>query len=156
MEFNDMLKAFTAAVEAGDGAALAALFTPDGVYHDTFYGEFQGPQAIRAMLEERFHGDAERYLWEMHRAVCDGKTGYASWNFSYSSTQQGSEGRRVMFQGMSRFELEGGLIRRYEEKFDTGMALVQLGFPPERLVKLFQRWNAPLREDPALARHYRD
>ncbi len=106
------------------------------------------------MLEERFHGDAERFLWEMERPVCDGRTGYATWSFSYTSTQAGSEGTRVVFQGMSRFELEGGLIRHYGEKFDSGLALSQLGFAPERLARLFQRWNAPLRERPELRRHF--
>ena len=51
MSFPDLLARFTGAVEAGDGAALAALFTDDGVYHDTFYGAFQGREAIRDMLE---------------------------------------------------------------------------------------------------------
>ena len=155
MDFQRLIEDFTRAVEAGDGTRLAALFTGAGVYHDTFYGEFEGREAIRAMLEERFHGDAERFLWEMEQAVCDGQTGYTSWNFSYTSIQQGSTGRRVVFQGMSRFDLEGGLIRRYSEKLDSGMALIQLDFHPERMAKLFNRWNAPLSVQPALQRHFK-
>jgi len=154
MDFENLLTRFTAAVEAGDGAALAALFTGDGVYHDTFYGIFQGRAAIKAMLEERFHGDAERFRWDMERAVSDGKTGYACWNFSYASRLPGSRGRRVVAEGMSCFALENGLIRHYGEKFDGGMALVQLDFAPERLVKLLRRWNEPLRDKPALGRHF--
>ena len=144
MDFNPMIAAFTQAVEAGDGTRLAALFTESGVYHDTFYGESVGREAIRAMLEGRFHGDAERFLWEMEKPVCDGSTGYTSWTFSYTSLQPGSAGKRVVFEGMSRFDLEGGLIRRYSEKFDSGMALIQMDFPPERMAKLFNRWNGPL------------
>ena len=33
---TELLSRFTAAVEAGDGAAFGALFTADGVYHDVF------------------------------------------------------------------------------------------------------------------------
>lgn len=154
MEFTQLLEAFTAAVEAGDGTRLAALFTPDGHYHDTFYGAFQGHEAIRAMLEERFHGDATHFLWDMEQAVSDGKTGYASWNFSYTSIQPGSAGQRVVFQGISRFDLAAGRIQRYTEIFDSGMALAQLDFPPERLIKRFQRGNAVLAAEPALRRHF--
>lgn len=155
MDFNQLIEAFTHAVEARDGTRLAGLFTGTGVYHDTFYGEFEGREAIRAMLEERFHRDAEHFLWEMEKAVCDGETGYASWTFSYTSIQQGSAGKRVVFQGMSRFDLEDGLIRRYSEKFDSGMALMQLDFPPGRMAKLFTRWNGPLARQPALQRHFK-
>ncbi len=155
MDFEGMLRQFAAAVEAGDGTRLANLFAGDGVYHDTFYGAFQGRAAIKAMLEERFHGDAERFVWEMHHPVCDGRTGYCSWNFSYTSTLPEARGRRVVAQGMSRFELgDDGLIRRYGEKLDSGMALAQLDFPPERLVRLFRRWNAQLADEPALRRHF--
>ena len=62
---------------------------------------------------------------------------------------------RVVFQGMSRFDLEGGLIRRYSEKLDSGMALIQLDFQPERMARLFNRWNAPLAEQPLLQRHFK-
>ena len=37
--FGDLITRMTAAVCRGDGRAAAACFTPDGVYHDGFYGE---------------------------------------------------------------------------------------------------------------------
>jgi hypothetical protein len=40
---------------------------------------------------------------------------------------------------MSLFELEHGRIARYREYFDTGVALVQLGFAPESLAKVLSR-----------------
>ena len=153
MEFATVLKKFTAAVEAGDGAGLAALFSEDGVYHDTFYGAFKGRAAIRTMLEDRFHADARNFLWDFDRPVCDGRSGYACWRFSYTSTLPGCEDKRVVVEGMSCFELEGGLIRHYSERFDSGMALVQLDFSAERLVKLFRRWNAEILDRPGLQRH---
>ena len=36
---------------------------------------------------------------------------------------------------MSMFDLEGGRIARYRECFDTGVALLQLGFAPESLAR---------------------
>jgi len=155
MKFEDILKQFTRAVESGDGSALSLLFTEDGVYHDTFYGENQGRDTIKAMLEDRFHGDAMKFLWDMHSPVCDGRTGYACWNFSYTSTQPGHEDQRVVMEGVSCFEMEGELIRRYTEKLDSGMALIQLEFAPERLAKLFRRWNKGLEDKPALQRHFK-
>ena len=34
MEFHDLIVAMTQAIVRGDGAAAAACFTADGVYHD--------------------------------------------------------------------------------------------------------------------------
>ena len=155
MEFPALIKAFTAAVEAADGTRLASLFTEDGVYHDTFYGEFKGRPAIKTMLEQRFWGDARAFKWDAFDAVCDGALGYCAWNFSYTSTQGDTAGKRVVAEGMSRFRLRGGLIEHYGEKFDGGMALVQLDFAPERLVKLLRRWNAEVQAKPGLQAHVR-
>lgn len=153
MEFEQLVIEFCAAVEAGDGARLGALFTPEGIYHDTFYGEVKGRAAIASMLEEQFYGHAERFLWEPRDMVCQGRLGYARWLFSYSSTLPESAGRRVAAEGMSCFELEGGLISRYSECFDAGKALVQLGFAPARLEKLLRRWAEQKKREPAMARH---
>ena len=153
MEFDELVKNFCAAVEKGDGAMLAGLFTPDGEYHDTFYGAFQGREAIREMLEQKFHGDARAFLWEMREPLCDGQTGYTRWDFSYTSIRADSAEKRVVVEGMSCFELEGGLVRRYTEKFDSGIALCQLDYAPERLGKLHRRWAAEQNANPRLARH---
>ena len=50
-----------------------------------------------------------------------------------------SSGRKVRFRGMSLFELEGGCVARYREYFDTGAALLQLGFAPESLAKVLAK-----------------
>jgi len=42
MSFSERIQEMIAAVERGDATAVAACFTPDGVYHDVFYGDFQG------------------------------------------------------------------------------------------------------------------
>jgi ketosteroid isomerase-like protein len=91
-EFPALLGAFTAAVESGDGQRLAALFTADGVYNDGFYGSSVGRDAIAAMLENHFHAHARDFRWRMHNPVCDGTTGYANWDFSYTSKLPGAAG----------------------------------------------------------------
>jgi ketosteroid isomerase-like protein len=156
MDFPDLLRAFSAAVEAGDGTRLAALFTEDGVYHDTFYGEFKGRAAIKEMLEQRFYRDAERFRWDFAHPVSDGRTGYAEWGFSYTSKMPQNAGKRVAFAGMSKFDLSGGLIAHYGEMFQGGVAFVQLGVDPARMEKVFKRWTEAQLALPILARHVRE
>ena len=140
-EFTDLLNRFTAAVEAGDGNALAALFSENGTYEDTFYGLFEGKPAIADMLENRFWGDAEAFLWDMFDPVFDParNIGYARWVFSYSSVMEDSAGKRVAFDGMSLFRLENGRIGEYREVFSAGFALVQLDMAPERINTILKR-----------------
>jgi hypothetical protein len=154
-DFTALLDRFTAAVEAPDGAALGALFTGDGVYHDTFYGAFQGRAAIASMLEGNFWGDAEAFLWDMYEPVFDPgtQTGYARWVFSYTATLEGSAGKRVAFDGMSQFTLENGLIRLYREVFSAGLAFAQLDMAPARTDKILRRMVDAHRDDPEWARH---
>jgi len=156
MKFPEMLKEFTAAVEAGDGTRLGALFTEDGVYHDTFYGAFQGREAIREMLEEYFYRDGTRFRWDMSDPVCNENTGYALWRFSYASVLPDLQGQRAAVTGMSQFQLNNGLIAHYSEVFDSGKAMAQLGFAPERIVKLLNRWNTEELAHPNMARHIAD
>lgn len=58
-------------------------------------------------------------------------------------------GRRVVIDGISRFELQGGLISDYRESVNGGLAMVQLGVAPARLEKVLQRWSRQLIEQPA-------
>jgi hypothetical protein len=159
MPFSDLLKRFTGAVEAADGPALAALFTPNGVYHDTFYGEFAGREAISRMLTEYFWRDAEAFEWDMTEPVSDGRLGYARWTFGYTSKLPESRGRRVAFAGMSRFLISDGAVVRYDEAFNAGLAFAQLDMPPERIARILRRVSdATLATEPIrghLARHPR-
>ena len=100
MSFAALLSAMTAAVCRGDGAAVAACFTPDGVYHDCFYGAFEGV-AIASMIEGFFHRDAGDFRWDLHDVVDDGRTGYARYVFSYTSKLPEAQGRRAIFEGVS-------------------------------------------------------
>jgi len=148
---NALLQQFTRAVEAGDGAALAALFAEDGIYHDGFYGPFQGRAAIADMLENHFHAHARDLVWHMSDAIRVGDLGYASYRFGYTSTLPGHEGRRVVFTGMARLRFSDDLIQRYDEIFDQGIGLVQIGFSPERIARRLEKAARALRDAPLSA-----
>lgn len=139
-EFRALIERMSQAICRGDGAAAAACFVPDGVYHDGFYGEFRGREAIRGMVEHHFHANARDLSWTLSDALSDGRLGYARYAFAYTSTIAGSAGRRVHFAGISQVRLQDGLIARYDEVFDRGVALAQMNFPPERIAKSLARW----------------
>lgn len=153
MNPEELLAAFTAAVEQRNGAALAALFTEDGVYHDVFYGSFAGRERIAALVDDWLYRDATDFRWNMFDPVGDGRTLYARYVFSYRSTMPGAEPGRVIFEGIAVMRLHDGLIAEYGEVANTGPALARLGFAPERLIKLLRREDATLRARPEAARH---
>jgi hypothetical protein len=140
-----MLRRFGAAVAANDGAALASLFTEDGVYDDGFFGEYKGRKAIADMLRH-FHETGSNFRWDFFDALADARSGYARYRFSYASGMAGAEGKPVVFEGIGFFQFRDGLIARYAEVFDRGMALAQQDFAAERikkvLLKLAGRQNA--------------
>lgn len=71
--------------------------------------------------------------------------GYARYQFSYVSKLAGAAGKRVVFAGMSQFTIDAGLIRVYREEFNTGIAISQLNFPAERIVRHLARKAASVR-----------
>ena len=137
-EFETMLGRFAAAVAANDGAGLAALFAADGVYDDGFYGEYAGREAIAKMLQH-FHDTGTNFRWDFFDALSDGRTGYARYRFSYASKMPGSEGKPVVFEGTSHFAFRNGLISRYSEMFDRGLALAQQDFAAERIKRVLMK-----------------
>ena len=153
MDFARILKDFAAAAEVGDGRSFAALFTEDGTYEDAFYGTFQGRDAIAAMIKDSFHRDAENFRWQMIDPVCDGRTGYARWLFSYTSKMPHSAGKRVVMDGVGCFQLRDGLIERYEDVARTGEALAQLGLPADKLHDVFRRKSDELLASAPVVQH---
>lgn len=148
--FQALLQRFTTAAEAGDGAAFAACFTPEAVYHDYIYGDHSGHASIAHMMSELFHRDAgPDYRWQMFDPVCNGDLAYATSLSSFTSQVPEFAGRRVVIDGISRFELRGGLISDYRESVNGGVAMVQLGVGSPRLEKVLQRWSRQLIEQPA-------
>ena len=77
MNTSTMLRAFSDAVEQRNGKAFAELFTEDGVYHDVFYGAFEGRAKIAEMIDDRFYRTATDFRWDMPAPVSDGHTLYA-------------------------------------------------------------------------------
>jgi hypothetical protein len=157
MDFRVLLDAFSATVEAGDGRRFAALFAEDGVYRDHFYGDFRGREAIRGLIEEKFHGEGRDFHWRFHDEALAGAVGYASFRYAFASTSPRASGRRVALSGISRFRLRGGLIHDYDDAFEGGIMLSQLGAPGEAMAKVFAKWSArALEGDPALRRLMED
>jgi len=138
---------FAAAFNGRDVDALVACFTPAGSYVDTFFGLHAGHAELRAMFGRMFH-EGKEYRWTMDAIVATPARAAAEWTFSYVVTEAvpRSAGRAVRFQGMSLFELDGGKIAAYREYFDTGAALLQLGFKPDSLARVLARKHAPAEE----------
>jgi hypothetical protein len=150
--FTKLIDTMTHAAEAADGAAFAACFTPDAVYHDYIYGPHRGRDEIAHMLVHMFRRDAgEDYRWEMFDPVCDGVTGYAWSLSSFTSLMPQFAGRFVVIDGISRFTLRDGLIAEYHEAVNGGVAMAQLGVAPERMAKVMARWADTLKAAPDTA-----
>jgi hypothetical protein len=153
MNLQDLLRAFTKAAEDRNGAAMAALFTENGVLHDVFYGAFEGRSRIAELIDDWFYRQARDFRWDMFDPVSDGRNLYARYVFSYVSTLPEAQGRRVMFEGVALMRLEGGLIASYREFANTGPTLLDMGFPPERVATILRRQGELLRARPEAARH---
>jgi ketosteroid isomerase-like protein len=148
-----MLRTFCDAVERRDGKAFAALFAEDGVYHDVFYGAFEGRAKIAGMIDDWFYRTATDFRWDMHAPVTDGTTLYARYTFSYRSLLPEAKGARAMFEGVAIMTLRGGLIAEYHEVANTAPAFVAMNFAPERIAKIVAKQGAALKARPEMARH---
>jgi len=131
---------FERAFNRRDVSALLACFTEDATYHDNFYGAHSGQARLRKMFERMFH-EGRDYAWKMDVVVDAPTRAAAEWTFSYVVTDviPRSAGRKIGFRGMSLFELSNGRIQAYREYWDTGVALLQLGFEPDAIAKVLSR-----------------
>jgi ketosteroid isomerase-like protein len=153
MNTTAMLRAFCNAVEQRNGAAFAGLFTEDGVYHDVFYGAFEGRAKIAGMVDDWFYRTATDFRWDMHEPVSDGNTLYARYTFSYGSTLSEAKGARAMFEGVAIMRLRDGKIACYHEVANTATGFVDMNFAPERIAKIVARQGAALKARPEMKRH---
>ena len=135
-----IVRDFERAFNRQDVKALLDLFTEDASYHDNFFGPRAGRAALGAMFERMFR-EGRNYAWTMDSVVESPALAAAEWTFGYVVTDAipRSAGRKIRFRGMSLYELRDGKIRAYREYFDTGAALLQLGFAPESLAKVLAR-----------------
>ena len=153
MNIDAMLRAFCDAAEQRNGAALAALFTEDGVYHDAFYGAFAGRTKIAELIDDWFYRTATDFRWDMHAPVSDGQTLYARYTFSYRSILPEAKGARAMFEGVAIMTLRGDMIASYHEVANTATGLIDMNFAPERIAKIVARQGAALKARPEMRRH---
>lgn len=153
MEATELLRAFCDAVEQRRGTAFASLFTEDGVYHDVFYGAFEGREKIAAMIDDWFYRTATDFRWDMHQPVSDGRTLYARYTFSYRSTLPEAKGARVMFEGVAIMQLRDDKIENYREVANVAPGFVDMNFAPERIARIAARQGAELRSRPEMKRH---
>lgn len=153
MNAQAMLRAFCEAVEQCNGTAFADLFTEDGVYHDVFYGAFEGRAKIAGMIDDWFYRTATDFRWDMHTPVSDGETLYARYTFSYRSLLPEAKGARAMFEGVAIMKLRGGKIADYHEVANTATGFVDMNFAPERIAKIAARQAAALKARPEMKRH---
>jgi ketosteroid isomerase-like protein len=153
MNVTAMLRAFCDAVEQRNGAAFAELFTEDGVYHDVFYGAFEGRAKIAELIDDWFYRAARDFRWDMHEPVTDGTTLYARYTFSYHSTLPEANGARAMFEGVAIMKLRDGRIASYHEVANTAPGFVDMNFAPERIAKIAAKQGAELRARPEMKRH---
>ena len=150
--FRLLLDRFAAAVVANDAAGFVALFSEDGVYDDLFFGRYCGRPEIAAMLQ-RFHDTGRDYRWQFRDVLAGDTMGYARFQFSFASTLPGCAGKPVYFEGISLFRFSSGLITEYREAWDRGVALVQLGFPAERIRRIVEKVADALIEMPEARNH---
>jgi ketosteroid isomerase-like protein len=153
MNVSAVLRAFCEAVEQRNGPAFADLFTEDGVYHDVFYGAFEGRAKIAEMIDDWFYRTAADFRWDMHAPVSDGETLYARYTFSYRSLLPEAKGARAMFEGVAIMKLRGGKIASYHEVANTATGFVDMNFAPERIAKIIARQGAALKARPEMKRH---
>ena len=153
MNTTTMLRDFCAAVEQRNGKIFAELFTEDGVYHDVFYGAFEGRAKIAGLIDDWFYRTATDFRWDMHEPVSDGHTLYARYTFSYRSTLPEAQGARAMFEGVAIMRLREGKIVEYHEVANTAPAFVDIKFAPERIAKIVARQGAALKARPEMKRH---
>ena len=153
MNPSTMLRAFCDAVEQRNGKAFAELFTEDGVYHDVFYGAFEGREKIAGLIDDWFYRTATEFRWDMHAPVSDGTTLYARYTFSYRSTLPEARGARAMFEGVAIMQLRDGKIACYHEVANTATGFVDMNFAPERIAKIVAKQGAALKARPEMKRH---
>ncbi|MFY0610663.1 MAG: nuclear transport factor 2 family protein [Hyphomicrobiaceae bacterium] len=152
MSFEARIKEMVAAVERGNAAGVRACFTPDGIYHDVFYGDFQG-DGIVDMIANYFYRDASDFRWDIYDAVEQNGIGYARYVFSYLPKTESAAPGRTIFEGTAICRMQNGLIADYREIANAAVGLHGMGFNPERLAKFIGKQGAELKARDEAARH---
>ena len=153
LNIQQMLDGLCRAAEARDGRTFAEYFTEDGVYHDDFYGSFDGRERVAALINDWFYKDARDLRWDMIDPAVEAGRLYVRYVFSYNSTLPEADGARTMFEGVSIMLLRDGKITDYREIINCGTAFVDMNFHPERIFKIFSRKASAMKAKPEVKRH---
>ncbi|MBF6591152.1 MAG: nuclear transport factor 2 family protein [Ktedonobacterales bacterium] len=111
MDAVALLRTFGAALERGDAAGAAACFALDAVYEEPPRFAFAGRAAIQGFCAD-FAARHSAVSFMVVRTLADpaGALVAAEWRFAHTRT---GDGARMVYQGMSFLELDGGLIVRW-------------------------------------------
>ena len=109
---RELIESLYAALDRGDGAAMAACYAPDARFSDPAFGELRGEEIGRMwrMLTSR-STDLEVELAE-HEAGPD--SGTARWIARYTFS---ASGRPVVNDVRARFRFARGLIAEHDDRF---------------------------------------
>jgi ketosteroid isomerase-like protein len=109
---TELIERFYGAFAKGDGAAMAACYTPDAHFSDPVFTDLRGPRAghMWQMLTEA-PGELRIELLE-HDA--DEATGSAHWRAHYVFTETG---RPVVNDIQASFRFRDGLIAEHRDSF---------------------------------------
>jgi ketosteroid isomerase-like protein len=114
-EISDLVDRFVDALDAGDLAAAKALFTPDGAVWHNFDQQAMPCEAALGILEGAA-GKGMRYVVTWRHIVADGCVQ------QHVVTGRGPSGEPIEMPVMWRVVVDGDLISRVDEYFDTNQA----------------------------------
>lgn len=119
-----LLQQLVDGANAGDGAAVAALYAEYGVHEDVPAGVMpQGREEIAAFVD----GVVSQFRDVRLEPVSARQAGdLAVLEYTFSGTDLASE-RSFAYRGVLVFELDGTLIRRSADYYDLASVLGQLG-----------------------------
>ena len=92
MDATKLLRDFLRCRRTAQRQGVRGAVHRGGVYHDVFYGAFEGRAKIAALIDDWFYRTATDFRWDMHAPVSDGHTLYARYTFSYRSTLPEAKG----------------------------------------------------------------
>jgi ketosteroid isomerase-like protein len=118
----DLIQRFYAAFDAGDGATMAASYTPDAHFSDPVFVDLNGgePGAMWVMLT----GRAKDLRVRLAEHEADDVRGSARWLADYTF----STGREVHNDVRAEFRFRDGLIADHQDRFSFhGWARQALG-----------------------------